>query len=148
MSRCGTRNSYLERPDPELGSIIIVIATDAPLLPHQLQRLVKRATLGLGRAGSISSHFSGDIFIAFSTANSGLAADTARINLQMIPNERLDPLFAATVQATEEAVMNAMLAAVTMTGADSIRAYGLPHDRLVVLLRKYNRLESPRRSRH
>ena len=141
MPRCGTRNSHLERPEPELGSIIIVIATDAPLLPHQLQRLVKRASLGLGREGSISSTFSGDIFLAFSTANSGLAADSVRVRLDMIPNERLDPLFTATVQATEEAVTNAMLAAVTMTGADSIRAHSLPHDRLVAILRKYNRLE-------
>jgi len=108
---------------------------------------VKRASLGLGREGSISSHFSGDIFVAFSTANPGLTADTARVNLQMLPNDRLDPLFAATVQATEEAVTNAMLAAVTMTGADSIRAHALPHDRLVALLRKYNRLQLPRDAR-
>ncbi|MBA3443789.1 MAG: P1 family peptidase [Gemmatimonadales bacterium] len=144
MPRCGAGNSYLERPDPELGSIIIVIATDAPVLPHQLRRIVKRASLGLGREGSISSTFSGDIFIAFSTANVGLSADTASVNLQMIPNERLDPLFEATVQATEEAVTNAMIAAVTMTGADSIRAYGLPHDRLSAILRKYNRLAPSR----
>jgi L-aminopeptidase/D-esterase-like protein len=135
----------MERPNPELGSIIIVIATDAPLLPHQLRRLVKRASLGLGREGSISSNFSGDIFIAFSTANKGLA-DTSRVNLQMLPNERLDPLFAATVQATEEAVTNAMLAAVTMIGADSIQAQALPHDRVTALLRKYNRLTAPSRS--
>jgi len=142
MPRCGTRNSSVERPNPELGSIIIVIATDAPLLPHQLRRLVKRASLGLGREGSISSTFSGDIFIAFSTANIGLTADSLRVRLEMIPNERLDPLFTATVQATEEAVTNAMLAAATMTGADSIRAHGLPHDRLVAILRKYNRIEA------
>jgi D-aminopeptidase len=147
MPRCGTRNSYLERPSPELGSIIIVLATDAPLLPHQLRRLAKRAALGLGREGSISSNFSGDIFVAFSTANRGLAADTARVNLQMTPNERLDPLFEATVQATEEAVTNAMIAAVTMMGADSIQAHALPHRRLTAILRKYNRLERPRGSR-
>lgn len=145
--RCGARNSSRERPSPEMGSIIIVIATDAPLLPHQLQRLVKRASLGLGREGSISSTFSGDIFLAFSTANRGLTADTARVTLQMVPNDRLDPLFEATVQATEEAVTNAMIAAVTMMGADSIRAHGLPHDRLTETLRRYNRLEAPRRSR-
>jgi D-aminopeptidase len=147
MPRCGTRNSYLERPSPELGSIIIVLATDAPLLPHQLRRLAKRAALGLGREGSISSNFSGDIFVAFSTANRGLAADSARVNLQMTPNERLDPLFEATVQATEEAVTNAMIAAVTMMGADSIQAHALPHRRLTAILRKYNRLERPRGSR-
>jgi D-aminopeptidase len=147
MPRCGTRSSYLERPNPEMGSIIIVLATDAPLLPHQLRRLVKRATLGLGREGSISSNFSGDIFVAFSTGNQGLTADTTRVNLQMIPNERLDPLFTATVQATEEAVTNAMIAAVTMMGADSIQAQALPHDRLQTILRKYNRLQPVPRSR-
>ena len=147
MPRCAMRNSNRERPNSEHGSIIIVIATDAPLLPHQLRRLVKRATLGLGREGSISSNFSGDIFIAFSTANPGLAADTNQVDVRMIPNERLDPLFEATVQATEEAVTNAMIAAATMTGADSIRAHGLPHDQLVAILRKYNRLARPREVR-
>jgi L-aminopeptidase/D-esterase-like protein len=140
MPRCGTGSSYLERPLPELGSIIIVIATDAPLLPHQLRRLVKRAALGLGREGSISSNGSGDIFIAFSTANGAAAGDTAQASVQMLPNGKLDPLFAATVQATEEAVTNAMIAAVTMTGADSVRAHRLPHDRLVAILKKHNRL--------
>ncbi|HET6837660.1 MAG TPA: P1 family peptidase [Gemmatimonadales bacterium] len=141
---CGSQRSGRERPDPELGSIIIVVATDAPLLPHQLERLVKRAALGLGREGSIASNYSGDIFIAFSTANAG-AADTTLVSVQMLPNERLDPLFTATVQATEEAVTNAMLAAETMTGADNIRAVALPHGRLVDILRKYNRHEPPSR---
>ena len=140
MPRCGIQGSYRERPLPELGSIIIVVATDAPLLPHQLHRLVKRASLGLGREGSISSNGSGDIFVAFSTANRGAAGDTARVSVQMLPNGKLDPLFAATVQATEEAVTNAMIAAVTMTGADSIQAHRLPHERLVAILRKHNRL--------
>lgn len=140
MPRCGIQGSYRERPLPELGSIIIVIATDAPLLPHQLRRLVKRASLGLGREGSISSNGSGDIFVAFSTANRGAADDTAQVSVQMLPNGKLDPLFAATVQATEEAVTNAMIAAVTMTGADSIRAHRLPHDRLAAILKKHNRL--------
>jgi D-aminopeptidase len=148
MPRCGTGSSYRERPLPELGSIIIVIATDAPLLPHQLERLVKRASLGLGREGSISSNGSGDIFVAFSTANRAAAGDTAQTSVQMLSNGRLDPLFAATVQATEEAVTNAMVAAETMTGADSIRAHRLPHDRLVSILRKHNRLAStPQRRR-
>jgi L-aminopeptidase/D-esterase-like protein len=148
MPRCGTRSSYRERPMPELGSIIIVIATDAPLLPHQLKRLVKRASLGLGREGSISSNGSGDIFVAFSTANRAAADDTAQTSVQMLPNGKLDPLFAATVQATEEAVTNAMVAAETMTGADSIRAHRLPHDLLVSILRKHNRLAStPQRRR-
>ncbi|HET6778457.1 MAG TPA: P1 family peptidase [Gemmatimonadales bacterium] len=147
MPRCGTRSSYLERPLAELGSIIIVIATDAPLLPHQLRRLVKRASLGLGREGSISSNGSGDIFVAFSTANRGAAGDTAQVSVQMLPNGKLDPLFAATVQATEEAVTNAMVAAVTMTGADSIRAHRLPHDRVVAILKKHNRLRPSQRPR-
>jgi L-aminopeptidase/D-esterase-like protein len=142
MPRCGAQSSYRERPLPELGSIIIVIATDAPLLPHQLRRLVKRASLGLGREGSISSNGSGDIFIAFSTANRTAVGDTAQTRVEMLPNGKLDPLFAATVQATEEAVTNAMIAAVTVTGADSIRAHRLPHDRLVAILRKHNRLLS------
>ena len=142
MPRCGQESSRLERPEPELGSIIIVVATDAPLLPHQLERLVKRAALGLGREGSIASHFSGDIFIAFSTANAQVAADTTLATVRMLPNDRMDPLFTATVQATEEAVTNAMVAAETMTGADNIRAYALPHARLTAILRKYNRLGS------
>jgi D-aminopeptidase len=144
MPRCGQQSLGLERPDSELGSIIIVIATDAPVQPHQLKRLVKRAALGLGREGSIASNYSGDIFVAFSTANPGAAADSGLIALQMLPNDRLDPLFGATVQATEEAVTNALVAAETMTGADDIRAYALPHDRLRTILRKYNRLAPPR----
>jgi D-aminopeptidase len=147
MPRCGQQSSSLERPQPELGSIIIVMATDAPLLPHQLDRLVKRAALGLGREGSIASNFSGDIFVAFSTANASATADTTVARVQMLPNERMDPLFTAAVQATEEAVTNAMVAAETMTGADNIRAYALPHARLIEILRKYNRVGSTSTSR-
>jgi D-aminopeptidase len=143
MPRCGQESAFAERPQPELGSIIIVVATDAPLLPHQLDRLVKRAALGLGREGSIASNFSGDIFVAFSTANAGAAAEKGTVALTMLPNERIDPLFTAAVQATEEAVTNAMLAAETMTGADDVRAYALPHDRLREIMRKYNRLGPP-----
>ncbi len=139
---CTTASSHLERPNPEMGSIIIVVATDAPLLPHQLRRLVKRPSLGLGREGSIASNFSGDIFIAFSTANRGAGSgDSARVSVSMVPNERLDPLFTATVQATEEAITNAMLAAETMVGADSLRVSALPHEWLRTVLRKYGRLE-------
>lgn len=123
----------------ELGSIIIVVATDAPLLPHQLERIVKRAALGLGRTGSIAGNGSGDIFVAFSTANPEAAGDTGAVALRMLPNGRIDPLFAATVQATEEAITNAMLAARTMTGADDVRAVALPHDRLREIMRKYGR---------
>ena len=125
------------------GSIIIVVATDAPLLPHQLKRLAKRPSLGLGRLGSIASDGSGDIFIAFSTANPALkSVDDApgRRTVEMHPNDLLSPLFEAATQATEEAVVNAMVAARTMEGADGIRIHGLPHDRLREVLAKYNRL--------
>jgi D-aminopeptidase len=144
MPHCSTRSSARKEPAAELGSIIIVVATDAPLLPHQLKRLVKRTSLGLGREGSIASNYSGDLFVAFSTANPGAAADSGLVALQMLPNDLLDPLFTATVQATEEAVTNALVAAETMTGADSVRAYALPHDQLIAILRKYNRLASAR----
>jgi L-aminopeptidase/D-esterase-like protein len=130
-------------PEVDQGSIIIVVATDAPLLPHQLKRLARRATLGLGREGSIASNGSGDIFVAFSTANAGAGKDTSSVSLRMLPNDRMDPLFAATVQATEEAITNAMIAAETMTGVDNFRVYALPHDRLRQVLAKYNRLQSP-----
>jgi len=122
------------------GSIIIVVATDAPLLPHQLKRIARRAALGLGRNGSYSGNGSGDIFIAFSTANPAAAVSTGTVSLTMLPNERLNPLFEATVQATEEAIINAMVAAETMTGAGGHRVIALPHDRLRDALRKYNRL--------
>ena len=122
------------------GSIIVVVATDAPLVSHQLKRLARRVSLGLGRNGSISGNGSGDIFIAFSTANSGAAAADHLVDLKMLPNDQLDPLFAATVQATEEAVINAMVAAETMTGIENHKVIALPHDKLREVLKKYNRL--------
>ncbi len=122
------------------GSIIIVVATDAPLLPHQLKRLARRATMGLARTGSTSGNGSGDIFIAFSSANSDAAKANGTVDLKMVPNDQMDPLFEATVQATEEAIINAMVAAETMTGADNRAVIALPHDRLREALRKYNRL--------
>jgi D-aminopeptidase len=124
----------------ERGSIIIVIATDAPLVSHQLKRLARRATLGIGRDGSISGNGSGDIFIAFSTANSGAASPDKVIDVKMLPNDLLDPVFAATVQATEEAVINAMVAAESMTGIENHHVTALPHDQLRAVLKKYNRL--------
>ena len=124
----------------DVGSIIIVVATDAPLLPHQLKRVAKRAALGVGKMGGVGGNSSGDIFIAFSTANPRAAADTGLAGLVMLPNERITPLFEATVQATEEAIINALLAAETMTGADDLKVTALPHDRLREVLRKYNRL--------
>jgi L-aminopeptidase/D-esterase-like protein len=122
------------------GSIIVVVATDAPLLPHQLKRLARRVSLGLGRNGSISGNGSGDIFIVFSTANAPAASAEHLADLRMLPNDSLDPIFAATVQATEEAVVNAMIAATTMTGIDNHRVVALPHDQLRSVLKKYNRL--------
>jgi D-aminopeptidase len=124
----------------EQGSIIIVVATNAPLLPTQLKRLAHRATLGLGRDGSISGNGSGDIFIAFSTANPGASSATKPVDVKMVPNDSLDLVFAATVEATEEAIINAMIAAESMTGIDNHHVTALPHDQLKAVLRKYNRL--------
>ena len=122
----------------DTGSIIIVVATDAPLLPHQTKRLARRATMGLARTGSTSGNGSGDIFIAFSTANPRAAAAKESTNVSMIPNESLNPVFEATVQATEEAIINAMMAAETMTGFSGHRVSALPQDRLRELLQKVN----------
>ncbi len=124
----------------ETGSIIIVVATDAPLLPHQLKRLARRASLGLARTGSVSGNGSGDIFIAFSTANPGAWKTSGLRHLEMVPNDEMGPLFAATVQATEEAIVNALVAAETMTGADNHRVEALPHEKLREVLHKYNRI--------
>jgi D-aminopeptidase len=122
------------------GSIIVVVATDAPLLSHQLKRLARRVSLGLGRNGSISGNGSGDIFIAFSTANSGAAAADHVVDLKMLPNDLIEAAFASTVHATEEAVINAMVAAETMTGIENHRVIALPHERLREVLKQYNRL--------
>ena len=123
------------------GSIIVIVATNAPLLPHQLERIARRVSLGLGRLGSFAGNSSGDLFLAFSTANAGAGNHEGTPSLVMLPNDRIDPLFQATIDATEEAVVNAMLAAQTMTGADGIRVFGLPGDRVVAALRKYNRMK-------
>jgi L-aminopeptidase/D-esterase-like protein len=122
------------------GSIIVVVATDVPLVSHQLKRLARRVSLGLGRNGSISGNGSGDIFIAFSTANSGAAGADHVVDLKMLPNDLIEQVFASTVQATEEAVVNAMVAAETMTGIENHKVIALPHDRLREVLKKYNRL--------
>jgi L-aminopeptidase/D-esterase-like protein len=126
--------------DNDVGSIIVVVATDAPLIPTQLKRLVRRVSLGLGRDGSFSGDGSGDIFIAFSTANAEAAKSKGIRQITMLPNEDLNPLFLATVQATEEAVINAMVAAETMKGINDFEVIALPHDRLRGVLKKYNRL--------
>jgi L-aminopeptidase/D-esterase-like protein len=125
----------------EQGSIIAVIATDAPLLPHQLRRLARRAALGVGRMGGVAGAGSGDLFLAFSTARTKAADSLGVTAVPMLQDERIDPVYEATVQATEEAVINAMLAAKTMTGADYLRVPALPHDRLRAVLRKYHRLK-------
>ena len=127
--------------DEGQGSIIVVVATDAPLLPHQLKRLAQRVSLGVGNVGGRGENSSGDIFIAFSTANAVEASkDEGISNLTMLPNERINPLFSATVQATEEAILNAMVAAETMKGLNGNTVYALPHDKLKEILKKYNRL--------
>ena len=145
MRRCGAETSMVrdtstvsERTGE--GSIIIIVATDAPLLPHQLKRLVTRAALGVGRSGGRGENGSGDIFLAFSTANTHTAGDTGVVRVAMLPNARINSLFAATVQATEEAILNSMLAAETMTGADDVRVFALPRDRLMAALKKFRAL--------
>ena len=136
----GPRSGRAAAVPPDVGSIIIVVATDAPLLPHQLKRIARRAALGVGRLGGVASNSSGDIFIAFSTANPHASRDSGLAQVSMAANDRITPLFEATVQATEEAIVNAMLAAQTMTGADDLTVFALPHDRLRDVLKRYNRL--------
>lgn len=125
----------------ENGSIIAVVATDAPLLPNQLKRLARRVSLGVARTGSVSGNGSGDLFLAFSTANPGAADPAAPTHtIQTVPNDRMDPLFAATVQSVEEAVINALVDNQTMVGRDNHRVDALPHDRLREVLKKFGRL--------
>jgi D-aminopeptidase len=123
------------------GSIIAVIATDAPLLSHQLKRISRRVSLALGRMGSVAHNGSGDIFIAFSTANLAAARGEDLETLSMIPNRAISGLFQSTVEATEEAIVNALVAAETMTGRDGTTVHALPHDRLTEILRRYGRLD-------
>ena len=125
----------------DTGSIIILIATDAPLLPHQLKRLARRASLGLARTGSISGDGSGDLFLAFSTANLGAATPEGVPKVDMLPNDRIDPVFEAVVEATEEAIINTLVAAETMTGQGGHTVPALPHEEVRQILQKYGRLE-------
>lgn len=125
--------------DADRGSIIVIVATDAPLLPHQLKRLATRASLGIGRMGGLGANSSGDIFLAFSTANPGAATAPGRAPVEMVPNRRINGLFQATVQATEEAILNALLAAETMEGGEGLRVYALPHGRLLDVMARYGR---------
>lgn len=128
------------KPDEDQGSIIVVAATDAPFLPHQLHRLVKRVSLGIGAMGGRGGNSSGDIFIAFSTANPEAGVMDNLANLKMFPNELINPFFEAVAQATEESIVNAMIAAETMEGVNGNKVYAIPHDRLIEVLKKYNRL--------
>lgn len=125
--------------DDDQGSIIVILATDAPLLPHQLKRLATRVSLGVGRMGGYGANSSGDIFLAFSTANAEAGGVRERAQVEMLANARITPLFQATVQATEEAILNALLAAETMEGGNGLRVYALPHDRLMAAMTKYGR---------
>jgi D-aminopeptidase len=123
----------------EMGSIIVVAATDAPLLPHQLKRIATRVSLGVGRMGGYGGNSSGDIFIAFSTANARVSADTGVARVEMLPNARMNALFTATVQATETAIVNALLGAETMTGINDYTVYAMPVDRVRAIMAKYGR---------
>ncbi len=134
-----------QRPGPDhdsggRGSIIVVVATDAPVLPHQLKRIARRASLGVARTGGTAQNGSGDIFIAFSTANAGSAGARPTSDIRMLSNSRISPLFEATVQAVEEAIINALVAAETMVGRDGNRAEALSHERLREILERFNRL--------
>jgi len=131
----------VDKEDKDQGSIIVVLATDAPLLPHQLERIAKRVSLGIGVMGGRGGNSSGDIFIAFSTANPEASKDDAIAHLEMLPNEKITPLFEAATAATEEAIVNAMVAAETMEGVNGNKVYAIPHDRLISVLKKYNRIK-------
>jgi L-aminopeptidase/D-esterase-like protein len=124
----------------DTGSIIIVAATDAPLLPHQLKRIARRAALGLARTGSVAGNGSGDLFVAFSTANPRAADKEGTPGVQMLPNDRMGPLFEATVGATEEAIVNALVAGRTMRGHEGHEVLGLPHERVRDMLRRHGLL--------
>ncbi|MFK7800634.1 MAG: P1 family peptidase [Anaerolineae bacterium] len=138
-------NGFGGPPNPEMvnqetGSIIVVLATDAPLLPHQLKRLARRVPIGIGRVGGMGGNGSGDIFIAFSTANAGAAKRDGVMQTEMLSNDKMSELFDATAFATEEAIINAMVAAETMVGINGNKVHALPHARLQEALRKYGRL--------
>ena len=128
------------KEEEEGGSIIVVIATDAPMLPHQLKRLARRAPMGISRVGGVAGNGSGDIFIAFSTANPAAWRRDGTSTVTMLSNDIMTPFFEATVQAVEEAIVNALVAAETMTGYNGNEVYALPHNRLREALKKYNRL--------
>lgn len=128
------------KTDKDQGSIIVVVATDAPLLPHQLERIAKRVSLGIAMMGGRGGNSSGDLFIAFSTANAKAGKPDGVAQLDMLPNEKIDPIFEAVADATEESIVNAMVAAETMEGINGNKVYAIPHERLTAILKKYNRL--------
>lgn len=123
------------------GSIIVVVATDAPLLPHQLKRIAQRVSLGIGAVGGYGQNGSGDIFIAFSTANTNAFQREAFSSAVILPNDEINPLFEATAQATEEAIVNALVAAETMEGINGNKSFALPHQKVIEILKKYNRIK-------
>ena len=125
----------------EQGSIIVVVATDAPLLPHQLKRIAQRVSLGIGKVGGIGGNGSGDIFIAFSTANKNSFSRTKETTATIFSNDQMGALFNATIQATEEAIVNALVAGTTTKGINNNTVYGLPHDAVIKILKKYNRVK-------
>jgi D-aminopeptidase len=122
------------------GSLIVILATDAPLLPHQLKRLARRASLGMARTGSLGGNGSGDIFLAFSTASTGITGEPIA-SVKYLPNDYLDPLFSASAYAAEEAIINSMIAGRSMTGYNGFTVDALPHDKLCAIMKLYNRLE-------
>jgi D-aminopeptidase len=139
--RCDDSGRGGAEPLVDQGSIIVVVATDAPLLPHQLKRIATRVSLGIGRQGGFGGNSSGDIFIAFSTANArAWFNDQPVTDVKMLPNDRITPLFQATAQATEAAITNALLGAETTTGANDLRVYAMPRDRMLAAMKKYGRL--------
>ena len=123
------------------ASIIVVVATDAPLLPHQLKRIAQRVPLGIGKVGGIGGNGSGDIFIAFSTANKNSFSREKETTAEMFSNDQMGSLFTATIQATEEAIINALVAGTTMKGINDNTVYGLPHEAVIKILKKYNRIK-------
>ena len=132
---CENGEKDIQTPPSRDGSIIIVVATNAPLLPHQLRRLAKRPSLALGRLGAISGDGSGDIFVAFSTANAGQISENQSSKLEMYPNNKLSIAFEATINATEEAIVNAMVAAKTVVGVSGFRVKELPEDKVRALFK-------------
>jgi L-aminopeptidase/D-esterase-like protein len=138
---CDAANRGGGAPSEEQGSIIVIVATDAPLLPHQLKRIATRVAVGVGRQGGFGGNSSGDIFLAFSTANTKSWSSDSVTSVRMLTNDRITPLFQATAQATEAAITNALLAAETTTGANDLRIYAMPVDRMLAAMRKYGRMK-------